>query len=41
MEPTIQNSDIGFAENPSQHCYGVLRGNTVTAESRVIQNQYL
>nr|XP_035127552.1 mitochondrial inner membrane protease subunit 1-like [Callithrix jacchus] len=33
MEPTIQNSNIDFAENLSRHCYGIQRGDTVIAKS--------
>ncbi|XP_057599003.1 mitochondrial inner membrane protease subunit 1-like [Hippopotamus amphibius kiboko] len=33
MEPTIQNSDIVFAENLSRHFYGIQRGDIVIAKS--------
>uniref|UniRef100_A0A8C3W1Q7 Mitochondrial inner membrane protease subunit n=1 Tax=Catagonus wagneri TaxID=51154 RepID=A0A8C3W1Q7_9CETA len=33
MEPTIQNSDIVFAENLSQHFYSIQRGDIVIAKS--------
>uniref|UniRef100_A0A2I2YEF9 Mitochondrial inner membrane protease subunit n=1 Tax=Gorilla gorilla gorilla TaxID=9595 RepID=A0A2I2YEF9_GORGO len=33
MEPTIQNSDIVFAENLSRHFYSIQRGDIVIAKS--------
>ncbi|XP_057637564.1 mitochondrial inner membrane protease subunit 1 isoform X2 [Chionomys nivalis] len=33
MEPTIQNSDIVFAENLSRHFYAIQRGDIVIAKS--------
>ncbi|XP_040835968.1 mitochondrial inner membrane protease subunit 1 isoform X3 [Ochotona curzoniae] len=33
MEPTIQNSDIVFAENLSRHFHGIHRGDIVIAKS--------
>ncbi|XP_035885083.1 mitochondrial inner membrane protease subunit 1 isoform X2 [Phyllostomus discolor] len=33
MEPTIQNSDIVFAENLSRHFHGIQRGDIVIAKS--------
>ncbi|KAF6333220.1 inner mitochondrial membrane peptidase subunit 1 [Rhinolophus ferrumequinum] len=33
MEPTIQNSDVVFAENLSRHFYGIQRGDIVIAKS--------
>ncbi|KAB0370702.1 hypothetical protein FD755_017111 [Muntiacus reevesi] len=33
MEPTIQNSDIVFAENLSRHFYGIQRGDIVVAKN--------
>ncbi|KAK7815024.1 hypothetical protein U0070_024367 [Myodes glareolus] len=33
MEPTIQNSDIVFAENLSRHFYAIQRGDVVIAKS--------
>nr|XP_051681760.1 mitochondrial inner membrane protease subunit 1 isoform X3 [Oryctolagus cuniculus] len=33
MEPTIQNSDIVFAENLSRHFYGIHRGDIVIVKS--------
>ncbi|XP_074129034.1 mitochondrial inner membrane protease subunit 1 isoform X2 [Sminthopsis crassicaudata] len=33
MEPTIQNSDIVFAENLSRHFYAIQRGDIIIAKS--------